>query len=307
MARIHPTAIVDPRAELADDVTVGAFCIIKEGVKIGAGTQVLESCHIDGKTVIGRNCRIGPTAFVGLPPQHTRFDGAGTGLIVGDEVVVRETASIHRSTSKEPGHETRVGNRTYLMGGAHVGHDCVVGEDVMLAHHAMLGGHAIIGDKAFIGGAAAIHQFARVGRIAIVAGVEGITHDVPPFAAARYGGLKGYNAIGCKRAGLPQATLHAIRLAFHIIHQQRTWPGAVAAIKDSVPLLPEIVELLEFVRSTKRGVLGSVRGAGISRMGFGHSDEEAAAGTATNRGGGERGSVPGRRSAADRKSGRDIG
>ncbi len=273
MAQIHPTAIVDRRAELADDVTVGAYSIIKEGVKIAAGTQVLESSHIHGNTIIGRNCRIGPGAYVGTPPQHTKFDGKGTGLIVGDNVVVRETATIHRSISTEPGRETRVGNRTYLMGGAHIGHDAVVGDDVMLAQHAMLGGHTIIGDRVFIGGGSAIHQFARVGRIAIISGVEAITHDVPPFAAGRYGGLKGYNAIGCKRAGLPQATLHAIRSAYHIIHRNRTWPGAIAQIQAEVPLLPEIQEIIDFVRSTKRGVLGSVRGAGLSRMGFGRSSE----------------------------------
>jgi UDP-N-acetylglucosamine acyltransferase len=272
MAKIHPTAIVDRRVELADDVTVGAFSIIKEGVKIAAGTQVLESCHIEGNTVIGRNCRIGPAAFVGLPPQHLKHDGAGTGLIIGDQVVVRETASIHRSISPEPGHETRVGNRTYLMAGAHIGHDCIVGEDVMLAQHAMLGGHAIIGDRVFIGGSAAVHQFGRVGRIAILGGVEGLTHDIPPFGASRYGGLKGYNAIGCKRAGFPQETLHAIRHAYHIIHENRTWPGAIRQIEAEVEMLPEIQELIDFVRSSKRGVLHSVRGAGIARMGVGRAD-----------------------------------
>jgi len=270
MAQIHPTAIVDRRAELADDVTVGAYSIIKAGVTIGPGTQVLESCHIQGNTTIGRKCRIGPTAFVGLPPQHTRYDGANTRVVVGDEVVIRETASIHRSINPDAGHETRVGNRCFLMNSAHVGHDCQVAEDVMLAQGSMLGGHCIVGTRVFLGGNVSIHQFVRIGRLAIIGGGEAISHDIPPFAAVRYGGLKGYNAIGCKRAEMSGPTIHAVRSAYHCIHVNRTLPGAVAAIRATVPMLPEILELLEFIEKTKRGVLGSVRGAGIARMGLGN-------------------------------------
>jgi UDP-N-acetylglucosamine acyltransferase len=139
----------------------------------------------------------------------------------------------------------------------------------MIAQGAMLGGHSSIGDKAFIGGGAAIHQFVRIGRLAIIAGTEGVTSDAPPFSAVRYSGLKGYNAIGCKRSGMPQETLHAIREAFHCMHANRTLPGAIADIRARVPLLPEIQELLDFFAGTKRGILGSVRGAGLARMGLG--------------------------------------
>jgi UDP-N-acetylglucosamine acyltransferase len=269
MAQIHPTAIVDRRAELADDVTVGAYSIIKAGVTIGPGTEVLEGCHIHGNTTIGRKCRIGPAAFVGLPPQHTRFDGANTRAIIGDEVVIREMASIHRSINPEPGHETRVGNRCYLMAGAHVGHDCLLAEDVMVAQGSMLGGHCVVGAQVFLGGNVAIHQFVRIGRLAMIGGGEAFSHDIPPFAAVRYWGLKGYNAIGCKRAGMSGPTIHAVRSAYHCIHVNRTLPAAIAAIRASVPMLPEIQELLEFFQSSKRGVLGSVRGAVIARMGLG--------------------------------------
>jgi UDP-N-acetylglucosamine acyltransferase len=276
MAGIHPTAIVDRGAKLADDVAVGAYSIIKAGVTVGAGTVIHEHCHIHGITVIGRNCRIGPSAFVGLAPQHLKCDGEGTRAIIGDEVVIREGASVHRSIYPEPDHATRVGNRCFVMASGHVGHDCILEEDVIVAHGAMLGGHCLVGEKAFIGGGAAIHQFVRIGRLVIIKGNEGITSDVPPFAAVRYDGLKGYNAIGCKRSGMPAQTLRAIRSAYHCIQTHRTLPGAIAAIRATVPMLPEIEEMLEFFRTTKRGVLGSVRGAAAARIGVGKATSHEA-------------------------------
>jgi UDP-N-acetylglucosamine acyltransferase len=267
MHEIHPTAIVDRRAELADDVKVGAYTIVKAGVIVGAGTVIQEHCHIHGNIVIGQRCSIGPTAFVGLPPQHAKYDGANTRAIIGNDVVIRELASIHRSIHQGSDHATTVGDRCMLMAGSHVGHDCVVGEDVVLANGTMLGGHCVVGSRVFIGGGAAIHQFVRLGRLVIIGGNEAITHDVPPFAAARYRGLKGYNAIGCKRAGMSRETIHAVRAAFYCLHRNRTLPRAVAAIRKNVPMLPEIKELLDFIGSTKRGVLASVKGQGIARLG----------------------------------------
>jgi UDP-N-acetylglucosamine acyltransferase len=214
---------------------------------------------------------------VGLAPQHTHFDGTNTRVSIGDEVVIREMASVHRSINPDPGHETRVGNRCYLMGGSHVGHDCVLGEDVMLAQGAMLGGHSVLGARAFLGGNVSIHQFVRVGRLVIIAGGEALSHDIPPFAAVRYWGLKGYNAIGCKRAGMPAATIHALRSAYRCILTSRTLPKAIAAIRASVPMLPEIQELLEFLQSTKRGILPSVRATGIARAGLASYGERDAA------------------------------
>jgi UDP-N-acetylglucosamine acyltransferase len=258
MREIHATAIIDRRAELADDVVVGAYTIIKSGVRIGPGTVIQEQCHIHGDTTIGKNCRIGPTAFVGLPPQHLKHDGNGTRLIIGNDVVIRETASVHRSINPEEGHATRLGDRVMLMAGAHVGHDCQIAEDVILANTAMLGGHVVVGPKAFLGGGAAMHQFTRVGRLAIIAGNEALSHDVPPFSAVRFLGLKGYNAIGCKRSGMPVESIHAVRQAFHCFHRHRTMPAVVEAIRKIVPQVPEVKELLDFIASTKRGILRSV-------------------------------------------------
>jgi UDP-N-acetylglucosamine acyltransferase len=266
MREIHPTAIVDRRAELADDVKVGAYTIIKAGVVIGPGTSIQEHCHIHGITTIGKRCQIGPGAFVGLDPQHVKYEGAATRANIGDDVIIREMASVHRSLYPEPDRATLVGDRCMLMAGSHVAHDCVVGEEVVMANGATIGGHCVVGTRAFLGGGAMIHQFVRIGRLAIISGNEAITHDVPPFSAARYRGLKGYNAVGCKRAGMSRETIHAVRSAFYCLHMNRTVPAAMAAIRKSVPILPEIKELLDFLSSTKRGVLGSVKGQGITRL-----------------------------------------
>jgi UDP-N-acetylglucosamine acyltransferase len=258
MPKIHPTAIVDPVVELADDVEVGAFCIIRGRVRIGAGTIIQDRSHIQGDTVIGRNCNLGPLAMVGLDPQHMRYKGEPTRLVIGEGVVIREMASIHRAYMTGPDDCTRIGDRCYLMSYCHVGHDSRVGNDVIISSAAMLAGHCTVGERVFIGGGAKIHQFCRVGRLAIMAGNEGTSRDVPPFSAVRYSGLKAYNAIGCRRAGLSQDAIHAIRSAFFCIHHHRSMRDVVAAIRSEVRQTAEVLELVEFLTHTKRGIHPSV-------------------------------------------------
>lgn len=151
MPRIHPTAIVDPRAELADDVQIDAYAIIEGRVIIGAGSRIFSHSVLRGHTILGAKCQVGPAAYVGLDPQHLKFDGSETSLIVGDETVIREGVSLHRAFKPGEEHATRVGQRCFLMAFSHVGHDCRVGDDVVLAHGSMLGGHAIVGDRVFLG------------------------------------------------------------------------------------------------------------------------------------------------------------
>lgn len=258
MPVIHRTALVDRQAELADDVQVGAYAIIKGHVTLGPGCVVQDHSHIHGRTILGRNCKIGPSAFIGMDPQHLKYNGEPTLLIIGDGTQVRECASIHRAFLPGEEHATRIGQRCYIMSGVHVGHDCVIGNDVILSSGTLIGGHCQIADRVFMGGASALHQFVRVGRIAIFAGQEASSRDVPPFAAVRYHGLKGYNAVGCRRAGLTRDAIHAIRGAYHCIHHHRNLANAVAAIRDTLPMLAEVQELLEFVGTTKRGIHPSI-------------------------------------------------
>lgn len=259
MPLIHPTAIVSPHADLAEDVTVEAYAVIEGRVTIGAGSLIRHHSVIYGTTTLGSNCRIGPAAYVGMDPQHLGYKGEETFLTIGDGVIVREGASIHRS--HRPGEEnaTRVGSRVFLMANSHVAHDCRVEDDAIFANSVAIGGHVQIGARAFLAGGAVVHQFARVGRLAIVSGNEAVSRDVPPFAALRYGGLKGYNAIGCKRSGMGREAVHAIRGVFRCLGQHRTTPAAVRAIRESVPDIAEVREMLQFIAAAKRGIQPSLR------------------------------------------------
>lgn len=260
---IHPTAVVHPSAQIAADVDVQPYAIIGANVTIGAGSVIFPHTVIQGSTVIGSACKIGPAAYIGLDPQHLEFlanpNPPATWLEIGDRTIIRESTSVHRSF--KPGREnaTRVGSDSLIMGLCHIAHDCKIADRVILANGVLLAGHVSVGEKAFLGGGSAVHQYSRIGRLAIISGNEPISRDVPPFAAAKYGGLKGYNAIGCRRAGMPRQSLHSIRAAYHCFHSNRTMPAVIAAIKATVPPCPEVDELLAFFASSKRGVQMSVR------------------------------------------------
>jgi UDP-N-acetylglucosamine acyltransferase len=221
MAKIHPTAMVDSSAELADGVTVDAYCIIRGPVQIGSGTIIHPHTQLQGRTRIGEHCEIGPAAYVGLPPQHLRADPNVGELVIGNHVIIRETATVHRSTHPGKDGATRVGDNTFLMGGVHIGHDCVLGQSVILANSVLLGGHCQIADQAFLGGGATLHQFVRVGRLAIIGGNEAV---------------------------------------FRCIHQHRVTENALDEIRLTVPDLPEVRELLEFIRTARRGIVPSSGG-----------------------------------------------
>jgi UDP-N-acetylglucosamine acyltransferase len=262
MTSIHPTAVVDRRVELGDDVKIGPYAILEGRVRVGSGCIIEAHSVLRGPTDIGARCRIGPAAYVGLDPQHLKFNPNETEswLIVGDECVIREGASLHRASHEGIEHATRIGNRCFLMANSHVAHDTRVGDDVVMANAVLLGGHVEVGDRAFLGGGAGVHQFCRIGRLAVVAGNEPIARDIPPFAAARYGGIKGYNAVGCRRAGISRQGLHAIRETYFCLHNHRTMPAALEAIRaQQNEHLPEVREILDFIASTKRGIQPSVR------------------------------------------------
>lgn len=265
MAIIHSTAIVDPAAELADDVQIEPYAIIGPHVSIGRGSIIKSHSVIEGPTVIGTDCQIGPGAYVGLDPQHLQFlkkpmeERRLCWLVIGNNVLIRESASVHRSTHAGKDHATRVGNNCMLMGGTHVAHDCILESDVILANAALLAGHCQVGQRAFLGGGCTIHQFVRIGRIAMISGNEPVSRDVPPFATMIYGGLKGYNAVGCRRAGLSREAISSIRAAYQCIHSHRTRNATVGAMRDLEPMTGEICEILDFFGKSKRGIQPSVQ------------------------------------------------
>lgn len=260
MANLHPTALVDHRAELADDVSIGAYAIIKGPVQIGPGTIIHEHVHVQGKTLIGEKCEIGPAAYVGLPPQHLRGDREIGQLVIGNHVTIRETATVHRAIHGGIENATRVGDHCFLMGGVHIAHDCALGDHVVLANGVLLGGHCQIAERSFLGGGCTLHQFVRVGRLSIIGGNERVVQEVLPFAAVADGGLRGYNAVGCRRAGMSRASIHAIRAAYRCIHLHRLTDRAIDDIQTNVPDVPEVREILEFIRTARRGIVPSVGG-----------------------------------------------
>lgn len=258
MAKIHPTALVDRKAQLADDVVVGPFCVIEGEARLAAGVVVHSHSVVGPWAIIGAGCQIGPGAYVGTPPQHMHFAGGETWVEIGEKTIIREGAQVHRAMKGGIENATRVGARCMIMACAHVAHDCKVGDDVMMANTVALGGVVEVGDRVFLGGGAKIHQFCRVGRLGLVGGGEALTHDVPPFGAARYHGLKAYNAVGCRRSGMSREAVRAVRAAYLCIHGHRKLTDAVAAIRGTVPMVAEVRELLEFIATSKRGIVPSV-------------------------------------------------
>jgi UDP-N-acetylglucosamine acyltransferase len=252
---IHPTAVIHPAARVAADAEIGPHAIVEAGAEIGPGCVIRAHAVIAGETVLGAGNEIGYGAVIGAPPQDLSFDPkTRSRVVVGEGNVFREYVTVHRG-SKEGG-QTTVGDRNYLMVGAHLGHDVRLGSGVILANNVLLGGHLAVGDRAFVGGAAAFHQFARIGRLAMCQGLMIGNRDVPPFCMA-YGRsrIAGINALGLRRAGLPAETRQAIKATYHALFDR---PGRLAdAIEEAraQAACPEAHELIDFVAApSKQGI-----------------------------------------------------
>lgn len=253
--RIHPTAVVDPGAELGPDVEVGPYAVVGPGVVVGEGCRIGPHACLAGPLRIGEACEIGFSAAIGHDPQVKGRRGPFGGTRIGARNVFREFSQVHRSM--QPDGETVLGDDNYLMATAHVAHDCVVGSHVVLCNGALLSGHVTVGDRAFVSGNCAVHQFSRVGELAMVAGLTSVPCDAPPFGLVvgmRPTVLEGLNVVGLRRAGVsPEARL-ALKEAFRVLFRSTLpLPERLAAVR---PGTPEVERLLEFLRTSKRGVIG---------------------------------------------------
>jgi UDP-N-acetylglucosamine acyltransferase len=215
MARIHPTAIVEAGAQLADDVVVGPYCCIGPEAELAAGVVLGAHVVIAGRTRVGEGTQVHPFASLGQPPQHLGYKGEPTRLEIGRRNIIREYANFNIGTAHGGG-VTRVGDDGFFMVGAHIAHDCQVGSRVIMANNATLGGHVTIGDHVVIGGLAAVHQFVRIGAHVMVGGMSATVHDVVPFALAvgNRARLAGLNVVGMKRRGFSRDQIHAVRRAY---------------------------------------------------------------------------------------------
>ena len=255
---IHETALVDPQAELADDVEVGPFSVIGPGVRLGAGCRVGPHVVLEGNTDLGAGCQVFQFASVGAPPQDKKYAGGDTRLEVGDGTIIRECATLHLGTEDGDG-VTRVGADCLIMAYAHVAHDCQVGDDVILSNAVTLAGHVDVGDHAIISGLSGVHQFCRIGRYAFLGGASVVSMDVPPFAsvAGNRAKLYGPNTVGLERAGFPKETLDALKRTFKVLfHKKRPREEALAEMAESPDAaIPEVREVMEFFRDSERGVV----------------------------------------------------
>ena len=252
---LHPTAVIDPGAELGRDVEIGPYVVVGPHVVISDGVRIAPHAVIESHTLIGSHCEIGVGVVVGGPPQDAKYRGEPTRVEIGEGTRIREYATINRGSVATG--RTVVGRRCFLMSYTHVGHDCVLEDDVTLTNAVQLGGHVHLEQGVTIGGASAVHQFARVGTQAFIGGGSRVAQDVPPYAKASGNPLRlyGINAVGLRRAGLhPEARL-ALKRAFRLLcNSDLTTSEALDRLRTAEPT-PEVARLLEFFSHSDRGVL----------------------------------------------------
>jgi UDP-N-acetylglucosamine acyltransferase len=270
-ATIHPLAVVDPSAQLADGVKIGPFAVIGAGVEIGEDTEVGAGAQIQGPTRIGRGNRIFPNAALGFEPQDLKFGGEEVRLEIGDGNQFREFCTVHRGTSKGGG-ITRVGSDGLFMAYTHIAHDCQVGNRIVFANNATLAGHVEVHDDASISAFSSVHQFCRVGRHAYVGGYTVATLDALPFVktVGQKPACYGLNSIGLKRKGVSLETLRRLETAYRILVRSRIpTPKALEQIRAELAGDPDVDYLIAFVEGSRRGIIkspprGGSRGGGDS-------------------------------------------
>ncbi|SHE64182.1 acyl-[acyl-carrier-protein]--UDP-N-acetylglucosamine O-acyltransferase [Modicisalibacter ilicicola DSM 19980] len=253
---IHPTAIVDPAALLADDVEVGPFSVIGPDVEIGAGSRIGPHVVIQGPTRLGRRTRVFQFASVGEECQDKKYAGEPTRLEMGDDNIIREGVTLHRGTVQDRG-VTTIGSRNLLMAYAHVGHDCVIGDDCILANQVTLGGHVTVGDHVILGGLVAVHQFCHIGVHAMCGGGSIVTKDVPAYLMinGHPAQAHGLNLVGLKRRGFSREALHALTDAYRIVYRQGlTLEQALERLEAQDSRPAEVDTFMASLRASTRGI-----------------------------------------------------
>jgi UDP-N-acetylglucosamine acyltransferase len=254
---IHPTAVVSPKAEVASDAFVGPFCVVGEGVRLGARARLESHCVVEGRTEIGEETCVFPFVSIGLAPQDLKYRGEPAETRVGRRCSIREFVTVHRGT-EGGGMLTSIGDDCLVMAQAHVAHDCIVGSGVIMANAATLAGHVRVEDGANIGAYSGVHQFCRVGREAYVGGYSVVVKDAMPFAltVGNHAKCYGLNAVGMRRRNYPKETADALHRAFHLLLSARlNTTQAVARIRDEIEGFKEVDELVRFIESSERGVV----------------------------------------------------
>ena len=257
MARLHATALVDPKAELDGDVEVGPYSVIGAQVRIGAGTSIGPHVVVDGRTTIGKRNRIFPFASIGLASQDRKYGGEPVTTTIGDENVIREYVSIHAGTAQDRG-DTSVGDGNWFLAYTHVAHDCVIGNQTTWSNNAQVAGHVKVGDWAVLGAYAGVHQFCRVGEHAMLAAGAIVLQDVPPYTIVQgYPAVpKGTNNEGLRRRGYTPEQILAVRRAYKTLYREGlSLDDARARLERDAASEPVIAPLAAFLAVPGRGIV----------------------------------------------------
>ncbi|MBM3114455.1 acyl-ACP--UDP-N-acetylglucosamine O-acyltransferase [Jeongeupia naejangsanensis] len=257
MPKIHPSALVDARAELADDVEVGPFAVIGPDVRIGAGSAIGAGVQIEGVTRIGKGNRFHPHSHIGCAPQDKKYKGEPTELHIGDGNTFFQSMTVSVGTVQDKG-VTRIGSNNWFMAYAHIGHDCVIGDNTIFANAVTLGGHVTVADWAILGGLSAIHQFCSIGAHAMAGGGSIIVQDLPPFVICEGNRAiaRGINSEGLKRRGFSPEAIARVKQAYRQLYRQGLpFDEAKAKIEADAAGNPELQFFVDFFAVSQRGII----------------------------------------------------
>ncbi|MBK1663283.1 acyl-[acyl-carrier-protein]--UDP-N-acetylglucosamine O-acyltransferase [Rhodospirillum rubrum] len=256
MPSIHPTAIVDPKADLGHSVSIGPYCLVGPEVVLGDGVELVSHVIVAGNTTIGASTRVFSFASLGTVPQDLKYHGEATRLVIGANNTIREHVTMNPGTEGGGG-LTEVGANNLFMIGTHVAHDCKIGDGIVAANNVLMGGHVVVGDCAVLGGGSAIHQFVRIGNHAMVGGMSAVESDVIPFGSVigNRAKLAGLNIVGMKRRGFARDEIHALRNAYKLLFAENVVAEQLETIEKTFPDSTVVREVVAFIRAdSSRGL-----------------------------------------------------
>ncbi len=252
---IHPAAIVHPRAQIGDGCVIGPFCVIGEHVTLGAQCRLHSHVVIDGHTTLGTGNEVFPFASLGHKTQDLKWKGGLTRTVIGDHNTFRESVTVHSATND--GNATLIGSHNTILAYAHIAHDVRLGNHIVMSNVGTLAGHVTVEDYAIVGGLVAVHQFCRIGRMSIIGGCSKVVQDVPPFMLAdgNPAQTRTVNKVGLERNGVSEEAQTALKQAYKILFREGlTISNALTRIEAEVPMLPEVQHLVQFARTSERGL-----------------------------------------------------
>ena len=253
---IHPSSIIDPKAQIPNNVSIGPYSIIEQNVSIGEGAKIHSNVLIKSGTTIGEKCEIFTGAVIGEKPQDLKYNNEDTHVIIGDNCIIREYVTIHKGTLDRE--KTKIGSNCLLMAYSHIAHDSILGDNVILSNNVQVGGHVNIESNVIVGGSTPIHQFCVIGEYAFIGGGYRIVQDVPPYIKAMGEPLKysGVNSVGLKRNNFSDDIIKSIKKAYRIIYRsEHNTLQATQMLKNESSGLTEIDKILKFIKNSKRGII----------------------------------------------------